>query len=164
MLQQQQHCTLTPTEWNHSFFFVPTNKERRMKLRNLLWFSVTFFWEAKKWNFLLNDSRRVFGWKDNLRNCVYKIPCGVLTLSAPEVHFHCADTLKAEHSQQARLASQLDDRQPDFTIWLELGWTVEQHCRNVKNNIATKCQEKKTKKNRTTSPRPMDNSGGWSCA
>lgn len=51
----------------------------------------------------------------------------------------------------------LDDRQPDLTIWLELGWTVEQHCRNVKINIATKCQEKK--KNRTISPRPMDNSG-----
>lgn len=49
----------------------------------------------------------------------------------------------AEHSQQARPASQLDDRQPDFTIWLELGWTVEQHCRDVKINIATKCQGKK---------------------
>lgn len=50
----------------------------------------------------------------------------------------------------------LNDRQPDLTIWLELGWTVEQHCHNVKINIATKCQEKK---NRIISPRPMDNSG-----
>lgn len=117
MSQQQQNCTVTPTEWNHSFFCAL---------------------------FILNDSKRVFGWKDNLRNCVYKISCGVY----PYLHPRCIFTVQTRLSWTFATSSAgltLDDRQPDFTIWSTLGWTVEQHCRNVKMNIATKCQEKKQK-------------------